>query len=167
MKTVPPRVERIYLAILTLCVVRLWASPISSSFWLDECGMVWLTQGDLRDTLARAIGWPGHSVLYALFFSVAKSLVGHSEVLLRLPSLAVMIGALVVLHKLAARLMDRESAWIAVIVFATNQNVIFAAPDARPYSFATFALLAAMWFLVQWLDTGLIRFGVLYAFFAA
>jgi 4-amino-4-deoxy-L-arabinose transferase-like glycosyltransferase len=147
--------ERVFYHVLTAwAVLTLWALPIRSSFWLDETGTYWIIKDGLANAFARAIDWSGQSPLYYLVAWLAHHAPGRTEVMLRLPSLIAMIGAAWLLSKLAVRLFDAETAPFVLLVFVCSQHVAFAAADARPYALALFLLIASVWMLVRWLDSG-------------
>jgi mannosyltransferase len=160
--------ERVFYQFLTAwAVLRLWVLPIRSSFWLDETGTYWIIKDGLANLIDRAIHWPGQSPLYYLIAWLAHFAGGRTEVMLRLPSLIAMIAAAWLLYKLAVRLFDAETAPFVVLVFACSEQVAFAAADARPYALALFLLIASVWMLVRWLDSGRPLYAAGYVLLAA
>jgi hypothetical protein len=134
-------------------VVRLWAMPLPSSFWLDEFGTAWVTGGTLGEVLERARLFP-QSLPYSAIVWAARRLFGSSEVALRAPSLVAMLAATWLVYRLGRELFDRESGLLAAGVFLLFPQIEFAAGDARPYAFAVLAATGALWMLVRWLDQG-------------
>jgi hypothetical protein len=90
-----------------------------------------------------------------------------SEVGLRLPSLVFLLVAAFLVYRIAKRLVDAETARIAVIAFAVWPSIAFAASDARPYALATLVVVASTWALIGWLDTGRLRAAAGYVLLAA
>jgi 4-amino-4-deoxy-L-arabinose transferase-like glycosyltransferase len=134
--------------------------------WLDELGTWWVVKDGLRDTVDRAYTFQGQSPLYYLIVWTARTLGGNSEIVLRLPSLVSTVGSAVLLYRLVRRLIGPEAARMSVLVFAATGVVAFEASEARPYAIATFALVAATYALVQWLDDSSWRRGIAYVVLA-
>src|SRR5258708_39336890 len=78
-----------------------------------------------------------------------------------------MAGAAYLLYRIAVRLFDRDSAILAVLVFACLPSVTYAASDARPYALALLIVNASMLLLLKWLDTGDKRIAAAYVVMAA
>lgn len=111
--------ERVLYQLLTaFAVLRLLVLPVRSSFWLDETGTYWVIKDGLANLFARTRDWSGQSPLYYLVAWLAHFAPGRTEVVLRLPSLIAMIAAAWLLYKLAARLLDAETAPFAVLIFS-------------------------------------------------
>ena len=147
-------------------VLLLWVVPIRSSLWLDELGTWWVVKDGLGDAVDRAYRFQGQSPLYYLIVWFSRSVGGSSEVVLRLPSLAATVGSALLLYRLVRRLVGREAARMSVLVFAVTGLVAFEASEARPYAIATFALVAATYALVIWLDEAGWRRGLTYVVLA-
>jgi 4-amino-4-deoxy-L-arabinose transferase-like glycosyltransferase len=86
---------------------------------------------------------------------------------MRLPSLVFSIVAAFFVYRIARRLIDAETARIAVIAFAVWPSVVFAASDVRPYALATLVVVASTWALIGWLDTGRLYAAAGYVLLAA
>ena len=90
-----------WLAIVTAVVIcSLWVMPLFSSLWLDELGTWWVVKDGLGDTVHRALTFHGQSPLYYLIVWSARVVGGHSEVVLRLPSLIAAAVSAVLLYRL-------------------------------------------------------------------
>jgi mannosyltransferase len=153
---------RILGVMVSLVVLALWIGPIRSSLWLDEFGTWWVVKDGLRDAVDRAYGFQGQSPLYYLIVWAVRTMGGNSEIVLRLPSLAATAGSCVLLYRLVRHLVGQEAARMSVLVFAATGVVAFEASEARPYAVATFALIAATYALVRWLDGSTWRQGIAY-----
>lgn len=156
-----------FAVLLTISVSFLWLLPANSSFWLDETGTFWVIKDGLANTVTRAMYWPAQSPLYYLTAWLAFVAGGSRELVLRMPSLIAAALAAALLWKLAARLFDRPTARLAVLVFVCAEPVAFAAADARPYALALCLLIGAALMLACWLDTGRARYAAGYALLAA
>jgi hypothetical protein len=64
---------------------------------------------------------------------------------------------------LAELLVGKGAGFVAAIAFMGNLSVLIYATQARPYTLALAACLAAMWGLARWLETGARRHGLLFA----
>jgi mannosyltransferase len=162
--------DRAHLALLStvvaLVVLRLWLVPLTSSLWVDELGTWWVVKDGVGEAANRAYTFQGQSPLYYLIVWLAKVVGGTSEIALRAPSLVATAGSAVLLYRLVRRLVGREAARLSVLVFVSTGLVAFEASEARPYAVGTFALVAATYALVRWLDeTGWWR-GVVYVLLA-
>jgi hypothetical protein len=157
---------RSYIGIaLGLLLIRLCLMPIASSLWLDELGTSWITSSTLSEAINRSLSWHGQSVLYMIVSWLFQAVAGSSEVALRTPSLIAYLLAVVLLYRIGKRLLDAEAGMIALVPFvAATSN---AACDARPYALALLASLGAAWFLIEWLDSGGLSKGILYALLSA
>src|SRR6202044_932347 len=99
--------------VLAVCITRLWLMPLNSSFWVDEMATVFVVQhGGSHPSLAVAPQVPD-SIYYRLP-EAAQSILGFSEISYRLPSVLLMGIALILIARLAARLIVPEAAWFAV-----------------------------------------------------
>src|SRR5205823_2604271 len=86
---------------------------------------------------------------------------------LRMPSVIAACVATLLLYRLGKRLLDREAALLAGIVFVASAGVAFHAADARPYALALAFLVASTLALVRWLDRRRTRDLIAYAVLAA
>jgi len=146
--------------VLALAIIRLWLMPLPSSLWTDETGTVFVVRyGASHAETAVSIYYP--------LARMAAALGGFSEVVYRLPSVLAMGLALILIARLAARLIHPQAAWFAAFACLAMHGFNFQAADARPYALGTAVMAAGLWFLVQWLDQGRGRDAVLFLFFAA
>jgi len=148
-------------ALLAVIIVRFWLMPLPSSFWTDETGTVFILH------YGNSNGWPGlpPSIYYALP-RAAEAVGGFSEIVYRLPSLLAMGAALFLIARLAARLIHPGAAWFAAFACLALRGFNFQAADARPYGLGMCVMVAALWFLVRWLDGARWRDAVLFVIFA-
>jgi hypothetical protein len=149
----PGHVRTISMA-TALVIGGLWLLPFFSSLWVDELGTWWAVKDGLGDAVHRALTFHGQSPLYYAIVWVFRTVMGDSEAVLRLPSLISAGLAAVLLYRLARTLIGRETARLAVLVFAAGQVFAFEASEARPYAMATLAVIASTYALVRWLDEG-------------
>jgi hypothetical protein len=154
-------------ALLALCIVRLWIMPLPSSFWLDEMETVFVTRyGPAHWSLAETAPQAWKSVYYHLP-RVSTAWFGSSEIAFRLPSILLMGLTLLLVARLAARLVHPRAAWFAVFACLTLRGINYEAADARPYALGMCVAAAALLFLVRWFDTMRWRDGLLFVLFAA
>jgi hypothetical protein len=150
-----------------LAAAVLWIRPMTSSLWTDELGTWWVISGSAHDTITRAEAVQGQSPFYYLIAWAARNIVGRSEFGLRLPSLLFCVVAAFLVFRIAKRLLDIETARIAVIAFVVWPPIAFAASDARPYALATLMVVASTWAVITWLDRPTIWRGLVYIVLAA
>ena len=110
---------------------------------------------------------PGQSLAYSLLSAIVMRVAGQSELALRLPSVLAAFGTAWLLFRLGKRLLDREAALLAVVAFTVIPDIMREIPNARPYAIALFFVVASTLQLVNWMDTGKIRYMFAYAFFSA
>jgi mannosyltransferase len=152
--------------LLALCVIRLWVMPLGSSFWVDEMGTAFVvTHGAHDPSLAVASQVPAS--VYYLLPRVSTAVFGGSEAAYRLPSVLALGLALLLIGRLAARLVHPDAGWFAVFTCLALKGFDYQAADARPYALGTAVACAGLWFLVRWLDAGRWLDAVLFVIAAA
>ena len=140
--------------------------PLGSSFWVDEMATVFVVEhGAAHPSFAVAPQVP-KSIYYSLP-RAASALLGSSEVVYRLPSTLAMGLALLLVSRLAARLIHPRAAWFAAFACLALSGISYQAADARPYALGTLVAAAGALGLVRWLDAGRWRDGLLFACSAA
>ncbi len=157
--------RRAVLAAVAVIAVALAVPRLAHGLWLDETGTYWVVKDGLHDAFDRAIRYQGQSPLYYLVAWLALRVGGPHESVLRLPSTLAVLGAIALLHRLARRIFDPETALLSLVFFTAA--IAAEAANARPYALALLFIVAAMLSLVRFLESGALRDGVLYALFAA
>jgi mannosyltransferase len=154
---------------LSICAIAVvcWLGPCGSSLWLDEAGTFWLVKGTFAETWQRGLEWSGHPPLYYLIAWLAVRIGGANEFIMRLPSVAAMATATILVYRLGRRLLDEEAGWLAALVFSCIPSVYFAASDARPYAVALMFFAGHALALLRWLDCGKHRDAAAYILLAA
>jgi len=153
-------------AVLALAIIRLWLMPLPSSFWTDETSTAFVVRYGAAQAATPLLPGLIGSVYYSLP-RAAVALGGFSEAACRLPSTLAMGVALLLIGRLAARLIHPQAAWFAVFACLSLHGFNFQAADARPYGLGTAVMAAGLWFLVRWLDEARWRDAVLFVLFAA
>lgn len=139
--------------IFLLPVFFQWIAPLAHSrFWLDETVTWWTTNHGLRELITRCTFWPG-SILYNSLILLLRSLGVHREWMLRVPSLVAVALSAMLLFDLARRWFSPRVAIAASVFFCTQQWIMFAAADARPYGLGLLTVVAATWLMLRWLET--------------
>jgi 4-amino-4-deoxy-L-arabinose transferase-like glycosyltransferase len=139
---------------------------LPSSFWVDEMGTVFVVHHGASDPTLQAAPQVADSIYYALP-ALADKLFGASEISYRLFSVIAMGLALLVIARIAARLIDARAAWFAVFGCLALKTFNYEAADARPYALATLVLCCALYLLIRWLDSNRFVDGLLFAIAAA
>ncbi len=139
-------------AVAAACGVRLWLMPLPSSFWVDEMGTAFVVQHPGDPSFAVAPQVPAS--IYYILPKLSSALFGASEIAYRLPSVILMAVALVLVARLAARLIAPEAGWFAVFACFSLRGINYAAGDARPYALGMAISAAALLGLVRWFDEG-------------
>ncbi len=134
--------------LLAACVARFWLPLLFESFWIDETLTAFVVRhGANHRSLAAAPGL-SQSIYYWLP-RISESLLGWSEFSLRLPSLLLTLGSLVLIWKIARQLIHNDAGWIAVFLCFIPHEFTRQATDARPYGLGTFLALLAIWLLIR------------------
>jgi hypothetical protein len=152
--------------LLLACIVRLWLSLLPESYWLDETVTAFMVRyGIHHPSLAFA---PKLDLsLYYWLPRASQWIFGSSEASIRLPSLIATCVSLFLTARLAARLIHPQAAWFAVFLCFLPHEFTRQATDARPYGLGTCVALAAMWFLLRWLDCARLPDAALFCLSAA
>jgi hypothetical protein len=147
-------------AVLLLAVARLWLMPLGSSFWVDEMVTAFVVHHPADPSLAVAPQVPAS--FYYWLPRLSERWLGFSEISYRLPSVLAMALALWILAALARRLIHSGAGWFAVFACLAMRGIDYHAADARPYALGIAVSAAAVWFLVRFLDRGVLRDGLLF-----
>jgi hypothetical protein len=157
----------IWLAILLgVCILRFWVTPLHSPFWVDEMGTAFVVQHGANDPTLQAVPQVPESLYYVLP-AIAQKLFGFSEIAYRFPSLIALGLALLLIGRIASRLIGPSAGWFAAFACLFLRDFNFEAADARPYALATCTTAAALYFLIRWLDRGRWMDAVWFAIVAA
>jgi len=148
--------------LLAASIVRLWAMPLTSSFWADEMATAFVVHHGAADPSLRVAPQVAASIYYVLP-RAAERLFGFSEWTYRLPSLLALGISLWFIARLAGRLLHAEAAWFAIFCCVAFRAFDDQAADARPYALGTCVVCAGVWFLIRWLDAGRWRDAALFA----
>lgn len=148
---------------LILGIIVLWIVPMGSSLGLDESGNWWVVKDGVREMLVRASVWPGgQSVLFNFFVIGARAIGGDSDVAMRIPSLLMAMGTLVLIYRLGKRLAGPLAAMFSCLIFVAMREVIYVASTVRPYALAILLVTGAMLALMNWLDRGKLLYAGVY-----
>ena len=98
-------------------------------------------------------GAAGSAFIYYWLPRWAEAMWGFSEAVYRLPSVLAMGITLLLVARLAARLIHPRAGWFAVFACLALNGIDYQAADARPYGLGTCVAAAGVLFLVRWLDT--------------
>ncbi|MGB8731519.1 MAG: glycosyltransferase family 39 protein, partial [Candidatus Sulfotelmatobacter sp.] len=141
--------------------LSIWFLAIRAPLWLDETLAYWQVSGGFGKVWSRSALMPS-SIGYLYTLWVAKSILGSSEIALKIPSTLAMLGAVYFLFRAARELFDLEYAFLSCIFFTLEYNVVFAASDARPYAFALLATNVAICAFVRWMKRQQMREAILF-----
>lgn len=146
--------------LLAACIARLWLPLLTESYWLDETVTAFIARyGIHHPSLAFA-----PKLDLSLYYWLPRA---SSEISLRLPSLVATFISLFLIARIAARLIHPQAAWFAVFLCFLPHEFTRLATDARPYGLGTCVALAAMLFLIRWIDHARPVDAALFCLFAA
>ncbi len=157
---------RLIYPVALLASLSTWFLAIRAPLWLDETLAYWQVAGGFGKVWSRSALMPS-SIGYLYTLWLAKSVLGSSEIALKIPSTLAMLGAVYFLFRVARELFDTETAYLTCIFFAVTNNVVFAATDARPYAFALLATSVAIFSFVRWMAGRKMRQAILFGAAAA
>jgi Dolichyl-phosphate-mannose-protein mannosyltransferase len=152
--------------LLSLSILRFWATPLGSSFWVDEMGTAFVVQHGANDPTLRVVPQVPASIYYVLP-AMAQRFFGASEIAYRVPSLLAMAVALLFIARIASRLIHPDAGWFAAFACLYLRDFNFEAADARPYALATCVTAASLYFLIRWLDRARWKEAAIFAVLAA
>ncbi len=145
---VPPSksVATILMAIGVFVIAVLIRLPSCyESFWVDELHTAWAIGGDFGQVAQRA-AWGNQTPVYFQAMWVWKSMVGGSEIGLRLSSVLAVATASMLLVVGVSRSTGRVSAGVlAGSVLAVDNNSIFFGTEFRPYAWVILLSVIATW----------------------
>lgn len=151
-------------------ILRTW--HVGESLWLDELHTSWCVHGDWSDVSRRAlIG--NQSPLYFYVVKLVVSVLGESEIALRLVSLLSGIALVPLTSLLAARLFSRSTsaaptaAIIAAMMVGVSHLPIFYASEARPYALLQLVMVVHLLIAMAMIEQPTLRIQCLWAASAA
>lgn len=142
--------ERRWGALLLTALLLLFClrAPWTGSFWLDETISAWIVRGDVQDVVRLSTDFQGQSPFYFVLLWATGLVLGHSEVALRLLSVACGALSLFVLYRLVVDLSHQCVAGFAAVAMLLCSNVFQdALLSARPYALGLLAALLSLLFL--------------------
>src|SRR5262245_55799299 len=130
--------------LLLVGVIRLWLVPLTSSFSIDEMATGFVVRYGGSHWSFRIARQGPQSLYY--WFARVSTVFSQSEVADRLPSVLFMGIAVVLVARLAVRLIHPSAAWFAAFACLALRGINYHAADARPYALGTMLLAAAFFF---------------------
>ncbi len=145
--------------------ISVWFLAIRAPLWLDETISLFIIKKGFWEIPSRQ-GWPGVPAYPYLLWLWVK-VMGTGELALKMSSVSTMLCAAYFLYRAARDLFAWDTALIAAAIFCLHPIVVAQAIDVRPYAFATLAICAAIFVLVQLRHSGSVWLAALFAFLAA
>lgn len=141
----------IALSVTTLVILVEWVPILFGGLWLDETFTWWQAYRGWRNAFAVVSNSPGVSPLFAtvcsfFYFGPGK----YMEFWLRLPAFLAMLIAAYYIFRIAEAWFGRNAAWLALVMFVSEKDIINRATEARPYGLALAASLGLMYGLHVW-----------------
>lgn len=151
----PRRVETaltlLFASLFAAMVIRWWIPGIFSSYWLDETGSLWVTQGGANQMFYRSTRCP-QSLAYCVLLWITSLVAGSGPVVFHLLSVVASLFTAFALFRLGRRYLPVSGAVLAVGLWAITGANYTLVTQARPYAFAMAASVACAWQLERWLD---------------
>lgn len=149
-----------------LASISIWFLAIRAPLWLDETLAYWQVSGGFAKVWTRSALMPS-SIGYLYTLWLAKSVLGTSEIALKIPSTVALLIAVYFLFRVARELFGEEVAFLTCIFFCLEGNVVFASTDARPYAFAMLATTVATLAFIRWISARETKEAILFGIAAA
>ena len=147
---------KLILIMISLAAVglRLWG--LDAALWYDEAFSAWLAQLPPERILEATLG-DVHPPAYYLLLWAVNDLLGHSEAVLRLPSVLAGLALVYLVAKIGLALgLGQKAVWLATCITAFSPFQIYYSQEARVYSLLSLAVAGAALGLIErrgWLAT--------------
>ncbi len=131
--------QTVLYTLLALAAVLRFAPFSDLAYAHDELSALVRLHPTLAETVAKGVvGVDTHPPGVQVFLWAWTKLVGLDERWVKLPFMLASVGALLLLHRIAARLTDASVATVFTAVLATLQFTVLYGQLARPYAFGLF-----------------------------
>lgn len=141
----------IILIIVISTILRLVS--INQSLWLDEAINVNNASNlDFKTLLFNYSLADFHPPLYHMILKPTISLLGNSELAVRIPSVIFGIVTVYFTYLIAKKLFEKKTALVAATLMATSPLAIYYSQEARMYALAAAAASASVYFFISILE---------------
>jgi uncharacterized membrane protein len=130
------RLAALLLVISGLAGLFLRLYGLDRSFWLDEFGTLWTVEGSMAQLLERVYTFHGQSPLYYVLLWFFVNVLGHSEIALRVFSLALGLATTYGVYSLGDLLFGKKTGLIAATLYWLSPATVQFDSQARPYALA-------------------------------
>ena len=144
------------LLVLPLFLLIAWDgfNLVRRGFWIDECGVYWLSR-HLPSFTQPSFDLKDLGFVYAAILSLFNwGEPPFFEFVARLPSVLAVCGCTVILYSLSERVNGKGTGWIASLVYLLLPTTLEFATEARPYAIGQFGFAATLWMLDAWFSQG-------------
>jgi len=129
-------------------LIRLIA--LNQSLWLDEATTAKVMQNySLISIITKFSPTDFHPPFYYLFMKLWASVLGVSEIALRMPSVIFSIITGYIIYLIGKKIKDEKTGLFAAAFFLFNPLIIYYSQEARMYSLVTLTLTASLYFLIN------------------
>ncbi|MDO8609378.1 MAG: glycosyltransferase family 39 protein [bacterium] len=123
---------------------------LNQSLWLDEATTAKVVLNfNYLDIITKFSPFDFHPPLYYLFMKFWTSIVGYSEIVLRMPSVLFSVLTGFVIYKIGKLLKNEKAGFWAAVFFLLNPLIIYYSQEARMYSMVTFFVSCMIYFFIQ------------------
>ena len=158
--------EKLFFVLILIFFILFFIPSMTRSLWIDETITYWVIKDGLRDLFYRVIHFQGQSPFYYLIVWCFIQVLGHTEWVLRLPSLISLIVACIFLYKLGLLFFNREGGLILALGFISLWALVGQLSgggcSARPYELAVMLSILSVFCFVLWIKTGQTRHQLTY-----
>lgn len=135
--------------VIVIIAVTLRLINLNQSLWLDEgINAIFAQKLTYKDLIFKYPLGDFHPPLYHLVLKFITSIVGNSEIALRVPSVIFGVLTIVVTYLIAKKLYDVKTALTAAILIATSPLHVYYSQEARMYMMAAFFSTLSLYFFV-------------------
>lgn len=138
--------KKYYLILILLTALILRLVNLNQSLWLDEAAQALESVRPLSEQLNIVADF--HPPLYHLFLHFWMA-AGKSEIWLRIPSVILGVGCVLLIIKIAQKLGFKDSSNLTGFLLALSPLAIWYSQEVRPYMFFTFFSLLSTYLLLQ------------------
>lgn len=128
--------------------IRLFS--LNQSLWLDEGTTAKVVLNyNFWEIFNKFSLYDFHPPLYYLLMKVWTTIVGYSEVALRLPSVIFCVFTGYVIYLIGKEIKDKKTGLWSAVFFLCNPLIMYYSQEARMYMMTTFLLTSALFFLLK------------------
>jgi hypothetical protein len=155
-------------AVIALAVIALQTYHFDRRNYRDD--EIRTVHAGMTMTVPEVVQWMSvdiHPPLWRVSATIWVGLFGPDEKITRFETALYALLALAFMYRLAADLLDRRAALLAVFLLGTHSLFLFYAHEFRPYAALLLWIIALNWAFLRWLRYPRLLYAALYVLFCA